>query len=342
MIPSSGGILIVDKEVGMTSAAVVSRARRLLGERRVGHTGTLDPFASGVLPVCFGRATAASHYMLHWNKRYLCGISLGMSTDTMDCTGEEALRTPEADWRRFAVLPDDAVVRELSAAAKSLVGEREQQVPVYSAVKVNGKRLYRYAREGCEVACPKRDITVYDAVYRGLFTDEATGFPVVMVEFLVSSGTYVRVLAEDFGRAIGCYAHARSLRRLAAGHLSVDQSVTVDDLFGIFRSLGRDTAHFLRRITEKGIVLPLSSVFGGWPRVFFDDKGASDLVHGRKVPVVEGRSAPPADSLAERNAGAEPGMFAFFSGSRLIAVGRAEEGYYCVKRVFTAPEDAVK
>ncbi|HHX19236.1 MAG TPA: tRNA pseudouridine(55) synthase TruB [Clostridiaceae bacterium] len=335
MTLTSGGVLVIDKEEGMTSAAVVSRARVLLGEKRVGHTGTLDPFATGVLPICFGRATAAAHYMLHWNKRYLCDISLGMSTDTMDCTGETIERTPEMVWRRF-ISDNGGIQRDLEVVTRSFVGERIQQVPIFSAVKVDGERLYRYAREGRDVDLPEREITVYEAIYRGLSIDEEMGFPVVSVEFLVSSGTYIRVLAEEFGRALGCFAHARSLRRLAAGPLVIEQSVALDDLFDAFNALDRDPIHLRRRLAEDGTVRSLASVFAGWRNVVFDREDALDLAHGRKVPVDRGRLL---SSPRECASNEEDGLLAFLCEDRLVAFGCVEGRYYRVKRVFLEPDD---
>ncbi len=337
MTLTSGGVLIIDKDEGMTSASVVSRARVLLGEKRVGHTGTLDPFATGVLPICFGRATAAAHYMLHWNKRYLCGISLGTSTDTMDSTGTTIEQTPEKVLRRF--VSDDAdVQRDLKAVARSFVGKRKQRVPIFSAVKVDGERLYRYAREGRDVDLPEREITVYEAIYRGLSIDEETGVPVVSVEFLVSSGTYIRVLAEEFGHALGCFSHAHSLRRIAAGSLTVEQSVTLDSLFDTFNALERDPVRLMRHLTEDGTVRSLASVFTGWRRVMFDREGAHDLAHGRRVPLAKGQLLPP---LRESGACEEDELFAFLYGDRLVAFGIIEGRHYRVKRVFLEPADLI-
>ncbi|HHW93606.1 MAG TPA: tRNA pseudouridine(55) synthase TruB [Clostridiaceae bacterium] len=332
----AGGVLIIDKEEGMTSAAVVSRVRVLLGEKRVGHTGTLDPFATGVLPVCFGRATAAAQYMLHWNKRYLCSISLGMSTDTMDSTGMTVEQTPETNWRRFAS-DDPHIQRELEAVTCSFIGKRIQEVPIYSAVKVDGKRLYRYAREGSEVDLPKREITVYDAICRGVSIDNETGFPAILVEFLVSAGTYIRVLAEEFGRALGCFAHAQRLRRLAAGPLTIERSITLNSLFELFNALGRDPKRLRRRIREEGIVSSLGSVFADWRTVIFDRASAIDLTYGRKVSLTAGRLVSPFREFKSQVVDDE--LFAFYYGEQLIAIGFIEGEYYRVKRVFLEPAD---
>ena len=326
---------MIDKEEGLTSSAVVSRMRVLLGEKRLGHTGTLDPFATGVLPICYGRATAAAHYMLDWNKRYLCGISLGLSTDSMDYTGTAIERTPEAMLKRF-VSRDEHALRELEAVARSFIGKRMQRVPIFSAVKIEGKRLYRYAREGCEVDLPEREITVYEAIFHGITLDEDTGFPVVSVEFLVSAGTYIRALAEEFGRALGCNAHARSLRRLAAGPLTVEQSVTLERLFDAFNELGRDPMCLRKCLIEDGTIKSIGSVFTFWRRVMFDREGALDLAHGRKVPVSRGRLLPP---HCECTGHGEDDLIVFCHGEQLVAFGFIEGQYYRVKRVFLEPTE---
>ncbi len=335
MTLTSGGILMIDKEEGLTSSAVVSRMRVLLGEKRVGHTGTLDPFATGVLPICYGRATAAAHYMLDWNKRYLCGILLGLSTDSMDYTGTAIERTPEAVLKRF-VSRDEHALRELEAVARSFIGKRMQRVPIFSAVKIDGKRLYRYAREGCEVDLPEREITVCEAIFHGITLDEDTGFPVVSVEFLVSAGTYIRALAEEFGRALGCNAHARSLRRLAAGPLTVEQSVTLERLFDAFNELGRDPMCLRKCLIEDGTIKSIGSVFTFWRRVMFDREGAFDLAHGRKVPVSRGRLFPPHCECTEHG---EDDLIVFCHGEQLVAFGFIEGQYYRVKRVFLEPTE---
>ncbi len=332
---ASGGIVVIDKDEGMTSSAVVSRMRVLLGEKRVGHTGTLDPFATGVLPICFGRATAAAHYMLNWDKRYLCGISLGMTTDTMDRTGTTVERTPETAWRRYAS-QDRYIQSELEAVTDSFIGKRMQRVPIYSAVKVDGRRLYRYAREGSDVDLPEREITVYEAAFHGLSLEEETGIPIVLVEFLVSSGTYVRALAEEYGQALGCCAHARTLRRLAAGPLTVEQSITLDSLFDVFNALGRDPMRLRQRMTEDGSARSLASVFSGWPRVIFEREDVLDLTYGRRVPVNRGRFVP---SISKREEGGHNDLLAFFYGDKLVAFGFVEGQHYRVKRVFLEPDD---
>ena len=335
MTLTSGGILIIDKEEGLTSSAVVSRVRVLLGERRVGHTGTLGTIATGVLPICYGRATEAAHYMLDRNKRYLCGISLGLSTDSMDYTGTTIERTPETVLKRF-VSQDEHLLRELEAVARSFIGKRIQRVPIFSAVKVDGKRLYRYAREGSEVDLPEREITVYEAVFHGMTIDEDTGFPVVSVEFLVSAGTYIRALAEEYGRALGCSAHARSLRRLAAGSLTVEQSVTLERLFDAFNKLGRDPMRLRQCLAEDGTIKSLGSYFTSFRLVIFVREGALDLTHGRKVPVNRGRLLPPRCECTEHG---EDDLIVFCHGEQLVAFGFIEGQYYRVKRVFLEPTE---
>ena len=151
------GIILVNKDSGKTSAAVVAQLRKLLGMKRVGHCGTLDPFATGVLPIVFGRATAAVPYMINYDKKYRCQIQLGARTDTMDLEGEVVARAPEDfDLSRLA---DRSY---LEAVINSFQGEIQQQAPLDSAVKVDGKALYKHARQEEGVERPCRSVTVYE------------------------------------------------------------------------------------------------------------------------------------------------------------------------------------
>ncbi|MDD3418819.1 MAG: tRNA pseudouridine(55) synthase TruB, partial [Eubacteriales bacterium] len=220
-----GGILIIDKQAGMTSAGVVSRIRRLLKMKRVGHTGTLDPFATGVLPICFGRATRASAYMLHWDKRYRVDIRLGYATTTMDIEGEAILPIADVgECRKW--LEDEPRIRQ---EVERLVEEKEQRPPMYSAIKHRGKPLYEYARQGIEIERPMRSIRVYESVFKNLWEDEQ-GYPIVSVELMVSAGTYIRSLADLLGQRLGCGAHAAALRRLSVGHFDLQKALTLDEL----------------------------------------------------------------------------------------------------------------
>lgn len=212
----------VDKPSGMTSHDVVNRCRRIFGERRVGHAGTLDPLASGVLAVCVGPATRLDAYLAGHDKRYEVRIAFGAATDTDDADGEVT---------RTAPVPDELLDPFFATAfVASLVGRHKQLPPVYSAVKVGGRKACDEARKGRIISLEPRDIEVYDA--RLLAVNGADGLqpPSWDVAFHVSKGTYIRSLARDIGAAVDCPAHVGALRRVAAGRLALDECVTLETL----------------------------------------------------------------------------------------------------------------
>ena len=203
------GILLVDKPAGLTSHDVVERVRRATGERRVGHAGTLDPMATGLLVVLVGPATRLAPYLTAAEKTYVARIAFGAETDTDDAEGT-VTRTADVPG---AILDAAAAQRELDA----LLGESQQVPPAYSAIKVDGKVAHRVARSGGEVELAPRAITVLRAELLGLDADSAAWD----VDFLVSKGTYVRALARDLGRAVDSAAHLRALRRTSSGALAL-------------------------------------------------------------------------------------------------------------------------
>ncbi len=197
------GLVVVDKDAGWTSHDVVARCRKIFGQRRVGHAGTLDPDATGVLLVGLGRVTRLMRYLSGLPKTYTADIVLGMATSTLDASGEMV-----ATYDMTAVGPED-----VQAAADRLTGEIEQVPPMVSAVKVGGRRLHELARQGVEVERQARPVTVYR-----FDTEPDPGRSgVYRAEIECSSGTYVRVLAQDLGRALGGDAHVARLRRTRIG-----------------------------------------------------------------------------------------------------------------------------
>jgi tRNA pseudouridine55 synthase len=200
---SATGLVVVDKEAGWTSHDVVARCRRLFGQRRVGHAGTLDPDATGVLLVGLGRATRLMRFLTALPKTYVADIVLGTNTSTLDASGEVV-----GEWDMSAVTP--AQVQEAAAA---LTGNIEQVPPMVSAVKIGGRRLHELARQGIEVERPPRKVTVYR-----FDTEPDPDRPgIYRAEVECSSGTYIRVLAEDIGTALGGGAHIGTLRRTRIG-----------------------------------------------------------------------------------------------------------------------------
>jgi tRNA pseudouridine55 synthase len=211
----SDGILLVDKPAGPTSAQVVRQIKRRFGEPSIGHLGTLDPMATGLLPLCLGAGTKIAQFLAAEQKAYEGEIQLGLATDTLDVTGRTTAEAP------IPPLDADALAR----AARDLTGRRLQKPPMYSAVKIGGRELYKLAREGVEIDRPARAIAI--------FALELAASPEPgRVRFAVhcSKGTYVRVLAEEVGRALGTLATLASLRRTAFGAFSIADAHGLDDL----------------------------------------------------------------------------------------------------------------
>lgn len=221
--PSSLNLLLaVDKPVGITSHDVVSRVRRSLNERRVGHAGTLDPLASGVVVIGVGQATRLLGQLALDRKAYLADIAFGAQTTTDDAEGEVVRRVEVP-----AALEDPARARE---ALNGLLGPSNQVPPAYSAISVNGVRSYRRARAGEEVVLPARPIEVYSAELISITGDADAGSLHWTVSFVVSKGTYIRSLARDLGVRLGSAAHLGGLRRTASGAIGLSSCVALDDL----------------------------------------------------------------------------------------------------------------
>lgn len=217
------GILIIDKPPDWTSHDVVARARKLLKTRRVGHTGTLDPFATGVLVVCVNRATRFAQFLSGDDKEYVATMRLGWATDTGDLTG--AVRGAVADARQVTI----AQVHE---ALEPLRGRIQQIPPMYSAKKVGGVKLYEMARRGEEIARAPVEVEIKELELTGEIA--ADGGEVSSKDFrfrvVCSAGTYVRTLAEDIGRQLGLGAHLTALRRTRAGHCALSRAITLEQL----------------------------------------------------------------------------------------------------------------
>jgi tRNA pseudouridine55 synthase len=214
------GLAVVDKPAGMTSHDVVARCRRLFGQKRVGHAGTLDPDATGVLLVGLGRATRLLQFQSGLPKSYTAEVVLGVATTTLDAAGEVTGR-----WDQRGVGLDEA-----RRAAASLTGLIRQVPPMVSAVKVGGRRLHELARQGIEVERATRQVTVWRFDVDSLSAQPGDASPVLAVSVDCSSGTYVRVLAADLGSALGGGAHVRVLRRTAVGPWTVEAAVPLDQL----------------------------------------------------------------------------------------------------------------
>lgn len=248
------GILLMDKPAGVTSFEVVRRVRRALKVKKVGHLGTLDPFATGLLPLCLGEATKLVPFLMPQPKTYRAELYLGVETNTQDLTGEVVARS--------ATLP---LPEEIYQAAAGFVGELAQIPPMYSALHYQGERLYRLARQGREVDLPPRRVHVYH-----LGVDQID-LPVVTLTVTCSQGTYIRALARDLGAALRCGAHLTNLRRLQVGSWRVDGALPLTAL----EDLGP------REIAAR--ITPLAECLPGMRRVEVGPTEAQHLRQGRPL-----------------------------------------------------------
>jgi tRNA pseudouridine55 synthase len=255
------GVLVVDKPVGLTSHDVVQIIRRGTGIRRAGHTGTLDPRASGVLVILIGPAVRLSEYVSASDKRYQATIRLGVSTDTYDAEGEYV------EPVRPTVAVKDITEDQFQDALMQFVGEIKQVPPPYSAVKVQGRKAYEIARNGEEVELEPRTINVYSLDLLEWSPPEA------VVDVFCSSGTYVRSLANDLGKALGSGAHLVGLRRTKSGRFTLRDAVP------------------LRRLQESftagnwyKYLIPAAEALGDWPMVELDADQVELVRHGHRVP----------------------------------------------------------
>jgi len=223
------GVLIIDKPAGMTSHDVVARVRKIIGERRVGHTGTLDPFATGVLVLLVGRATRIAQFLSGAEKEYKGLIRLGYSTETGDVTGERVEAPPHAKSKS----PQSLAKEQIEAAISSLRGEIEQLPPMYSAKKIGGRKLYEHARRGEEVDRQPARVTIHEfemvSPGHNPSANDGGAFD-IPVRVVCSAGTYVRRLAEDLGEKLGVGAHLIELRRTRAGQFAIEAALTLERL----------------------------------------------------------------------------------------------------------------
>ncbi|MBV1758331.1 MAG: tRNA pseudouridine(55) synthase TruB [Dethiosulfatibacter sp.] len=250
------GIVNVLKPTGMTSHDVISRLRRITSIKKIGHAGTLDPNASGVLPVCIGKATRLSDYLMDYDKEYIFELKLGLMTDTYDIYGK--IVSENSDLEAFA---HETVL----TVVQSFEGESWQTPPIYSALKVEGKKLYEYARQDTAVDIKKRKINVKKIELLEY------SFPSVRIKATVTKGTYIRSICHDIGLALGTNAVMVILVRTASKNLSINDSYTLEQIDDMFRL---DDLSFLMNYDE---VLKLESVY-------LDDDSLNKLKNGVKIP----------------------------------------------------------
>jgi len=283
------GVVNLLKPPGMTSSDAVTDIRKLFGTRRVGHTGTLDPGAAGVLPVCIGRATRLFDYLVDKQKEYVAEISFGVATDTQDSYGSVVGRESAR-----------VTMEELRAVLPRFTGEIGQIAPMYSAVRVDGKKLYQLARQGAETIERRREITVYL-----LETLAQTGENRYLIRMVCSKGTYVRTVLADIGAEIGVPAHMSFLLRARSGDFCVEDAYTLAELIAL-REEGR--------LDEAVVPIERALSMLGAARLTLDERDARLLVNGAEI------AHPSLETYAEETA------LRVYANGDFLGVGIAKEG----------------
>jgi tRNA pseudouridine55 synthase len=257
------GFILLDKPSGPTSHDMVMTVRRGTGEKRVGHAGTLDPLATGLLILCLGAATRLSDYLRDKDKRYLARVRLGQTTNTYDADGE-ITATSVFD------LPSRT---EVEITLKKFRGPIEQRPPAFSAIKRGGKKAYELARAGEAVDLAPRPVEIYMLELLDWQPPDFT------LDVTCSSGTYIRSLAHDLGQTLGCGAHLTGLRRIASGRFQIEEAVTLDELQKAFAAGREAWERYLR---------PADLAVADWPKVRLTAEAAARIQHGQPVPLENG------------------------------------------------------
>ena len=252
------GVFLVDKEAGVTSRDVVNEIIKKTEVNKVGHTGTLDPLATGVLAVCVGRATKLVDYLTSTNKTYIAEITLGIETDTLDLEGK-ILNT---------AVPNCSD-EEINNAILSMLGKYNQEVPIYSAIKVNGRKLYEYAREGISVELPKREVEIFDIKMASSITRYDNKI-VFSIECNVSKGTYIRSLVRDIAYKLNTIGIMSNLRRIKQGNFLIDNCKSIDDI----------------RISD---MIGIKEILKGSNMIVVDDILKNDVLNGKIISNIYGK-----------------------------------------------------
>ncbi len=278
------GVLLLDKPVGLSSNDALIKAKRIMNAKKAGHTGTLDPFATGLLPLCFGEATKFSQDLLEADKTYDATVHLGIMTTTGDTEGEV-----------IETLPVDVSIEQIQAALARFRGPILQVPPMYSALKRDGKALYEYAREGITLEREARPVTIHGLE---LLAYEA---PMLKIRVTCSKGTYVRVLGEDIGAALGCGAHLNALRRIQVGALTSETMITLEDL----------QAH----AAPLSLLAPVDALLSTFPAVELTPELAKRFLNGQRLALGKENVVVPA----------EPGRVRVYCDGKLLGTANLQE-----------------
>jgi tRNA pseudouridine55 synthase len=302
------GVLVIKKEAGWTSHDVVAKIRQLLGGSKVGHGGTLDPAATGVLPVLIGKGTRIAEYLVEWDKEYRAVLRLGETTDTQDATGSVLVRHATEDVASSAI----------HAVVERFRGPLEQVPPMFSAVKVGGVPLYKSARAGKTITRKARTIVIHALDILAIDGRDVT------LRVVCSKGTYIRTLCADIGGALGVGGHLSALERCRVGPLAIDQAVTVDEV---------ESRQALGRLGDD--VLSLDQALQGIPALIVDDQTAVRVRHGAPVPFskilrwesVGGAEPKPGQPLRIHD-----------TDGRLLAIGRHQPTSVAIEKMLIGQE----
>jgi len=289
------GVLLLDKVVGLSSNAALQRARRLYRAEKAGHTGTLDPLASGLLPICFGEATKFAHMLLEGDKTYAATVRLGLTTTTGDAEGDPVDERPVHVSRR-----------DIEGALARFVGPIAQIPPRHAALKYRGRNYYEYAREGIVIPRIAREVIIHELALDGWNS------PDVELSVRCGKGTYVRVLAEDLGEALGCGGHLAALRRVASGGFDIGEALSLEALEAL-----DDAARDAR-------LLPVDALLATLPRLELDAAGAWRLEHGQAIA---------AGDLPD-------GDFRAYAAAHFLGVVRASAGVLRPRRLLASGNDS--
>jgi tRNA pseudouridine55 synthase len=259
------GVILVDKYTGESSNFILQQVKRLYGAAKAGHTGALDPLATGMLPICLGEATKFSQFLLDADKTYIVTAKLGERTDTSDSDGEV-----------IETKPVDVSAEQLGAVLDNYRGDIKQVPSMFSALKYQGKPLYFYARQGMVVPREARAISIFSLRLLRQENNE------IDMEVHCSKGTYIRSLVDDIGQDLGCGAHVTMLRRTAVANYPSEQMMTVEQLTEMSESLDVDR-QFRNFDKLDALLLPMDTAVSGLPRVDANDKSIDDFLHGQPI-----------------------------------------------------------
>lgn len=276
------GVLLLDKQQGASSNDVLQKVKRLYNANRAGHTGALDPLATGMLPICLGEATKFSQYLLDSDKRYRVIARLGQRTDTSDADGQVVEERPV-----------NFTAPELASALESFRGNTQQIPSMYSALKYQGKKLYEYARQGIEVPREARPITVYELLFIRHEGDE------LELEIHCSKGTYIRTIIDDLGEKLGCGAHVIYLRRLAVSRYPIERMVTLEQLQALVQQAEQQDVPAAELLDP--LLMPMDSPASDFPVVNIPNVVAAYFKNGQPVRA----STTPAEGLVRVTEGEE-------------------------------------